>query len=112
MGARAQVSIQDKYGDPKIYLYTHWGEGTLIDDVKRALLRGKSRWDDYEYLTRIIFDEMKGDDVKSETGYGISTSEHGDNNLLIEITPDKTVKINGEERSFSNFVDSLKIETV
>lgn len=72
MGARAQVLIQDE----GVYLYTHWGSGSLGEDLKRALAK-RWRWTDPEYLARIIFDEMKGADFE-ETGYGIGTSAHGD----------------------------------
>ena len=76
MGARAQVKIEDR--DEEIYLYTHWGSSELPKDVAKALDRGRDRWDDFEYLNRIIFDAMKEDDVTSTTGYGIGTKPHGD----------------------------------
>lgn len=82
MGARAQVHIKDT----GVYLYTHWGSGRLESDVRTALAK-KRRWDDSEYLTRIIFDVMKGND-HGETGFGISTSKHEDIELLITIDCD------------------------
>lgn len=83
MGCRGQVKIKDDYGDGSVYLYTHWGAEELKEDVALALARRK-RWDDSEYLARIIFDQMKGNDV-GHLSFGISTSEHEDNEQLITI---------------------------
>ena len=72
MGDRGQVLIEDL----GVYLYTHWSASDLVETTRRALAK-KWRWDDPEYLARIIFDEMKGDD-RSETGFGIGTQKHED----------------------------------
>jgi len=74
MGDRGQVLIKDN----GVYLYTHWGASDLVQTVRAALARGKDRWHDDEYLTRIIFSEMIKDDLMGTTGYGIGHSEHGD----------------------------------
>ena len=71
MGDRGEVSING------VYLYTHWGGKELIEDVKKAL-NERARWDDEEYLARIIFCKMVGDDMESTTGYGIGNIEHSD----------------------------------
>ena len=73
MGDRGQVLIKDE----GVYLYTHWGATVLVDVVKKAIAK-KWRWDDAEYLARIIFDEMIGSEQGEQSGYGISTSKHGD----------------------------------
>jgi len=83
MGCRGQVRIKDDYGDGSVYLYTHWGAEELKEDVALALARRK-RWTDSEYLARIIFDQMKGNDV-GHLSFGIGTSEHGDNEQFITI---------------------------
>jgi hypothetical protein len=62
-----------------VVLYTHWGGSELPQTLAKALGRGRGRWDDAPYLTRMIFCEMiaaeAGDDVvaalMSETGLGI-----------------------------------------
>lgn len=46
--------------------------------LAKALDRGRDRWTDSEYLTRIIFCDMVRDDMDSTTGYGIGLSRHGD----------------------------------
>jgi hypothetical protein len=115
MGDRGQVLIKDT----GVYLYTHWAGYRLKEDVKRALKR-KQRWNDDEYLARIIFDEMKrlGKDKEKdymtfaptdtgETGYGIGTILHTDlNNPLITIDCEKQrIKIGkGKWQSFKKFI--------
>ena len=81
MGSRAQVHIKDT----GVYLYTHWGADRIEEDVVRAISRGQ-RWGDPEYLARIIFDEMKGSNIKTDLGYGIGTSQHGDVEKLIGVS--------------------------
>ena len=84
MGARAQVKI----ADTGTFLYTHWGSGEIVDDVRKALSR-RQRWGDPEYLARIIFDQMVGSQQGTETGFGIGTSQHGDIDILVEVNCDK-----------------------
>ena len=80
MGARAQVHIKDT----GVYLYTHWGAGHIFEDVAEAIQKNW-RWDDPEYLTRIIFDCMKRSDIEGETGFGIGTAKHGDIEKLVVV---------------------------
>ena len=56
MGDRGEVYIKDE----NVRLYTHWNAHELIENVKLAL-RKKWRWDDPQYLSRIIFDVMISD---------------------------------------------------
>ena len=78
MGARTQVKIEPS----NVYLYSHWGSGNILLTVQEAMKK-KWRWDDEEYLARIMFCEMI-DDIEGETGYGIGSSEHGDlDNIVI-----------------------------
>lgn len=101
--------------DSGVYLYTHWGAGTLEHSVRLALSK-RWRWDDEEYLTRIIFDTMSAGEQGVETGFGISTSEHGDNEILIIVDCEskEVVVLDvccGKERrgSFDEFVAGLTI---
>ena len=56
-----------------IYLYSHWKTKEELEiDLKKALIRGKSRWDDSQYLNRIIFSEMIKEEILETTGYGLS----------------------------------------
>jgi len=93
MGDRGQVKITAQ-GNPDLYLYTHWGAESLPETVAHALGRGRGRWDDDEYLNRIIFSEMIQGDVLGETGYGIGFGEHGDVWRVVEINYDnRTVAV-------------------
>lgn len=105
MGDRAQVRIKND-DDSYVYLYTH-GRGSELQDIVRRALARKQRWDDNEYLTRIIFCEMVKGDEAEEIGFGIGTSEHDDNeNPLITIDcGDQTVAIgNKKSVSFRTFI--------
>ena len=98
MGERAQVRIQQKrevFGkwkgenDPDVYLYTHWGGLTILEDVAAGLVQGKTRWGDCEYLTRIILDGLIGDRYRVDPihGFGIGTYQHPDIDRLVTIFP-------------------------
>jgi len=106
MGDRAQVFMKKE----KVYLYTHWGSYELLKTVQNAMMRGKERWDDPEYLARIIFCEMLGDDTKGLTGLGIGGDKHNDINRLITVdTENEEVSHKGDgddfKCSFQEFVD-------
>lgn len=105
MGDRGQVLIVDE----KVYLYTHWEASELVETVRRALAR-KQRWDDPEYLARIIFCEMVGDDVKGETGFGIGTGGHGDIWREVIVDCEKqtvTIEDRGEALKTSSFLEFI-----
>ena len=88
MSTRAQVKING------VYLYQHCDGYNLTDTVMRAINSnaGKSRQDDPEYLTRIIFCEMVKDDIIGATGYGIGSQQHCDIDFLVIVDCDtKTV---------------------
>jgi len=74
MGNRANVYIINQLPDKGVYLYSHWGGDSLIETVRDALASGpgRHRWNDYSYLTRIIFCKMVGDNIDGELNYGIS----------------------------------------
>ena len=89
MGDRGQVFMSDE----GVYLYTHWAATELVETVQAALARHE-RWDDPEYLARIIFCEMvKGDDDEA-TGYGIGSNKHFDVWRVVEVCcVPETVKV-------------------
>ena len=78
MGDRGNIEIQQSSGADSVYLYTHWG-GSEVDQVLAgALEKGRSRWSDPSYLTRIIFNELQGDN-RDLTGFGIAVRTPDDN---------------------------------
>ncbi|MFA6836965.1 MAG: hypothetical protein WCR04_11260 [Fibrobacteraceae bacterium] len=77
-----------------IYLYSHWDSVQELEKVvKNALRRGVNRWNDRQYLNRIIFSEMIKNDILEETGYGLST-EIWDGEEVITIDVEKQT-VNG-----------------
>ncbi len=78
MGDRGNIKLvgKDNFPNPA-YLYTHWRGCDMKDILRDALVKGKSRWDDGQYLSRVIFQTLIGDD-DDVTGFGLSTSP-GDN---------------------------------
>ncbi len=89
MGDRAQIAV--RHGKKLVWLYTHWGGSEIYANLAAALKRGRSRWDDEEYLTRIIFSEMVKDGWEACTGFGIGVGMHGDIEYHVPI-------VDGEEQ--------------
>jgi hypothetical protein len=92
MGDRANIIVKDGSKNP-IFLYTHWAGSELPATLQEGLKRGRPRWDDDSYLTRILFCEMIQDDVLGETGYGISTSmpDNEHNYLIVDVPAQKVI---------------------
>ena len=104
MGDRGNIVMGEKDGG-EIYLYTHsWGE-FLPKILQRALIRGKDRWDDESYLTRIIFSEMIKDRILENIGYGISTYETDNNHANIKVnSSSQTVSCGNDIYSFQEYI--------
>lgn len=102
MGERNMIYLKND----EIYLYSHWDSvKDLIEILRLALIRGKERWDDVEYLNRIIFCEMIKDDVLSLTGFGISTSIFdGQIVLRVDIKKKEVEYDDGSPICFENFI--------
>jgi hypothetical protein len=87
-----QIEIVGPYG--RVYLYSHNTANELVSVVSDVLSR-QVRWDDPDYLSRMIFCRMipknKWDD---ELGFGIGTQLYKDVNMLITLdTVHQTIKI-------------------
>lgn len=93
MGERGQILIRDS----GVYLYTHWG-GDVLKQILQEALKKRWRWNDEEYLTRIIFDVMVGEGQGEETGLGIGTKIHGDLGYPLLIVDVENKKV--EEKHF------------
>lgn len=78
MGERGQIQVG------KVYLYTHW-RGDQLREILTAAIGRKERWNDEEYLTRIIFSEMVKNELMDATGYGIGSIEHFDLNYPLMV---------------------------
>jgi len=107
-----QVEIISPYG--RVYLYTHSTADHLVADVYAALAM-RQRWDDADYLAKIVFCRMTPIECwQSDGGFGIGTLLYADVNLLITLdTRDETITIQSaldkQNRyclSFEEFVSS------
>ena len=119
MGDRGNIVIEkdgDHFESP-IFFYTHWTGSDIKETLQSALIKGESRWDDPQYLSRVIFCGLVGND-DGITGYGITTclcdNEH---NLLCVNMKDKTVTerkpnkaADGEMVQKWTFEDYVKVE--
>lgn len=106
MGDRAQVH----FTDTGAFLYTHFGGYKIDEVVASALDRGRSRWNDPEYLARIVFSEMIRDDIDGTTGYGIGTDRHSDVSRIVHVDCDeKEVTVDTRDEAttytFDAFID-------
>lgn len=111
MGDRRNIIITDGSGGPNVALYTHWAGTELPKVLARALERGRSRWGDTPYLTRIIFSDMisENHDVLETTGFGISATD----DLTSSVEPSErdiivndgalTVTIGGVEYTYKDY---------
>ena len=80
MGDRANVFMVDRKPDSTglvtgIYLYTHWDGYQWPEMLRKALSEPLAlrRWNDEQYLARIVVDQMFRDLRDCETGGGIGT---------------------------------------
>ena len=109
MGNRANVVIKSNEGTDQVCLYTHWGRDELPAVLRAALVRGKSRWTDAQYLSRIIFCEMtRGEQWEDTTGFGISQQlgDGADSVLTVDIDL-QAVSINDDVSfDFTTFCNS------
>lgn len=73
------------FKDTGVYLYTHHDAEDLKENVIKAIQRRK-RWDDPEYLARMVLENMIENDFGSPTGFGIGTKQAGDISVLVTVS--------------------------
>lgn len=101
MGDRGNIVVVD--GPSKVYLYTHWSRYNLGETLRKSLIRAPDRWNDGEYLARIIFEDMIDNDRHGLTGYGISSVlGDGDETFVVDT---RNITVNG--KSFEEFIASI-----
>ena len=83
MGDRGNIAIEQPGASDTLFLYTHWGGSELTGSLASALFRGK-RWEDPSYLSRIVLNELQGDD-RGDTGFGICVGRPDDNEYDIPV---------------------------
>jgi len=92
MGDRGNIEIvqgtrwagegQETRALDSVFLYTHWRGSQVAQILASALEKSGIRGGDPSYLTRIIFNELQGDD-RTTTGFGISVGHPDDNEYSI-----------------------------
>lgn len=130
MGSRGNVYITDtategytaaefQGGARGIYVYLHWGGYEMPELLRKALARGRDRWTDHQYLTRILIDQLTLEERDQNTGAGVGLTI-GDNSYPITVVDlgRQTVAwaVAGEERNpllwvkVTSFVDYVALE--
>ena len=117
MGDRANIQVTGHADRDVVYLYTHWGGTELPETVQRGLERGKERWDDSQYLARILFCQFLMDyseGVDGLTGFGISGIVHDGDTRIVEVdVPHQTVYLTafGKQVEYS-FADYVALDSI
>lgn len=105
MGARTNFELKDNEGS--IWLYSHWGGDTKAADLAYALEKARPRWSDFTYAMRIVVSQLIGELWDSETGYGLSTYETGEESyepLSVDFY-NKIVSYDNVQYTFEEFVN-------
>lgn len=105
MGDRANIVV--KSGEEQVVLYSHWGGHELPETLRAALERGRDRWDDFQYLTRIIFCQMVPVKHWNEsTDFGITGKVYDNERPIITVNADENTVQFGDKPpvSFEAFV--------
>ena len=107
MGARTNFELKDSKGS--VWLYSHWGGDDKIADLANALAKAETRWDDFSYAMRIVVSQLVGSDWDSETGYGLSSYESGEEGYdpIVVDFPGKFVNYQEREYLFHEFVNEF-----
>lgn len=86
MGMRGNIQINQPHllgaGTSPVFLYTHWRGHQVNEILADAINKAGGRCSDPSYFTRIVFQEMIGDD-KSTESFGISVGVPDDNEYPI-----------------------------
>jgi hypothetical protein len=84
----AQVEIVEG-SSCRLYLYTHSNAHSIVENVRKVLSL-KTRWDDPDYFSRMLFCEMvKDEEAESDDDFGIGTMLYADINILITLNFEK-----------------------
>ena len=109
MGARCTFVFKQAE-DQAVALYSHWGEGTMYQDLAGALQHASPRIQlgDSSYATRMTISYLLQGSLLDETGYGIYACNPNDlgfmdHPVIIDLT-NKTVHDDTGTHSIDEFV--------
>lgn len=110
MGNGANILVKKSYDDG-VYLYTQW-DGSNVPSILKMALNRKVRWDNAQYLTRIIFDELTDGLNGEETGYGISSfvSSSKDRVLMVDVKHQLVMRGDSCLGAIISFEDYIKMD--
>lgn len=109
LGARTNFELKDSNGS--IWLYSHWGGDDKVPTLAKALSAAEPRWDDFSYAIRIVVSQIVGHQWDSETGFGLSTFEAGEESydpISVDFE-NKTVTYQDNTYSFEEFVNNYSL---
>lgn len=105
MGSRTNFQLKDEKGS--VWLYSHWGGDSKMNDLAAAIETAEPRWDDITYAMRIVVSQLVGSDWNSETGFGLSSYEAGEESyepVCVDFT-NKTVSSDTFNLTFRSFIN-------
>jgi hypothetical protein len=102
MGDRANFGFKDRKGDT-IFLYGHWAGHQMLQNLADAVQVAHPRWSDESYATRICISQLISEEWASETGWGLSVNELGDNEHKVPV-------INWAAKTFTLMEQDLSAE--
>jgi hypothetical protein len=102
MGDRANFGFKDRKGDT-IFLYGHWAGHRMLQNLADAVQIAHPRWSDESYATRICISQLISEEWASETGWGLSVNELGDNEHKVPV-------INWAAKTFTLMEQDLSAE--
>jgi len=90
MGARCNFVFKQSE-DQALALYSHWGEGSMQEDLAKALEHAAVRKGDDSYYMRMAVSYLIKDDILDELGFGLyvckpAEIKHLDHPILIDLT--------------------------
>lgn len=110
MGANTTWAVKTEKGDAVVWLYSHWGGESKIEDTREALAKAEPRWSDSTYGARIFISQIIGDSWDSETGFGITAGALSQNpfgedyDLVIVDFTTNTITYGSLEFRFEDFL--------
>lgn len=88
MGDRGNIAVESRGG--RVWFYTH-GKGRDLPETVRQALAKNERWDDADYLARIIFCTLVSPEFDSPTGYGIGHEPMDNSHPFVIVNVDKQI---------------------
>lgn len=104
MGARTNFELKDENGS--VWLYSHWGGDDKSSDFASALEHARPRWGDTPYAIRMVISYLIKDNILSDTGYGITSYQSGEESYdpLSADFVSKVVEYEQETFTFDEFI--------